>query len=103
MISARLLLMIYASERSTPSAAFVDRETTTLIVAFGATAPDQDASSTTSSSSPPPRSPGSMPFTTIWGVFAGKPNKLRKLLTSEGFRLLLATTAIVTPKPLIPD
>src|SRR5271168_5433572 len=62
MTSAKLLSMMYNSDKSTPSVVMVDWETTSATHAVGATDPAQVVSKTASLSSSPPRSPGSGPF-----------------------------------------
>src|SRR4029077_6037988 len=82
MTGARLWLTIYCAERSTPSLELVDFETTNLIVAFLATAPDHSTSRSASVSSPELKIPGSAPLTMICGSLAGRPNILRNWRTS---------------------
>jgi hypothetical protein len=65
MTGARLWLTMYCADRSTPSLAFVDFDTTNLIVAFRATAPDHSTSRSASVSSPELKTPGSVPLTMI--------------------------------------
>src|SRR5437660_10419475 len=50
--AARLWFTMYCAERSTPSLEFVDFDTTNLMVACGATAPDHPTSSSPSAPSP---------------------------------------------------
>ena len=69
--SVRLLSMMYSSDRSTPSVVLVEAETTKLIVALVAMAPDQVTSSVASTCSPRLKNPGSGPFTVMIGKFAG--------------------------------
>src|SRR5947209_7724539 len=103
MTLAMLLLTMYCAERSTPSLPpGMEAETTNLMVAFLATAPDHSTSRSASVSSFPPRSPGSAPFTIITGSLAGRPKKVRKYCTSAMLMLVRPTMAIVWPVPSIP-
>src|SRR5450432_3404456 len=82
IMGARLLSIMYADERSTPSVVAVEALTTTSIFAFGAIAPAHSVSSEASTESPEPLKPGSGPSTIIVGSFAGRPKMLRKICTS---------------------
>src|SRR5215470_4591912 len=83
MTGATLLSTINSAEASTPSTPSVcsDSDTTSFIVAPGATAPDHSTSRSASPSSPE-TNPGSAPFKIITGSFAGNPNIVRKSRTS---------------------
>ena len=98
---ARLWLTIYCAERSTPSLEFVDFETTNLMVAFLATAPDHSTSRSASVSSFEFQIPGSAPLTMTCGSFAGNPKKVRNWRTSAILIFERATMATDCPLPLI--
>src|SRR5271166_7130840 len=92
---------MYCEESAMPSLVFVDADTTNWIDALGAVAPDHSTSSVASVCSLEESTPGFVPFTITVGVFAGNPNWLRKLWTSERFRLLRPATATDWPVPSI--
>ena len=93
---------MYCAERISPEVALVDLVITTLIVAFGATAPLHSTSRSASLSSEELMIPGSVPLMMNWGSLDGRLKRLRKYCTSLRFRLVRAITAIDCPLPLIP-
>src|ERR1700689_5638265 len=99
---ARFRRTIYWAERSTPSLAVVDAETTKVTAALGATAPDHDTSRTASSSSSVEKIPGFGPLTSTVGLFDGRSNILRKAWMSETLMLHRPTMAMLWPEPSTP-
>src|SRR3984957_18510039 len=99
---AKFLLTMYCAERSTPSLAVVDAETTKVTAALGATAPDHDTSSTASSSSSDEKIPGFGPLTSTVGLFDGRSNMLRNDCTSDTIMFDRATIAMLWPEPSTP-
>src|SRR5579862_7383072 len=100
MTGARFLSTIYCAERSTPSVVLVDLETTNLIVAFRAIAPDHSTSRSASVSSFSSNMPGSGPLRITCGLLAGKPKDERNCMTSLKWILERATIAMDWPLPL---
>ncbi len=98
---ARLWLTMYCADRSTPSLEFVDFDTTNLMVALLATAPDHSTSRSASVSSFALQMPGSVPLTMIWGSLAGRPKNVLNWRTSAMLMLERATMATDWPLPLI--
>src|SRR5271170_6332522 len=92
---------MYCEDSVTPSLELVDADTTNWMAAFGAVAPDHSTSSVASACSLEETMPGLAPFRITVGLFAGKPNWLRKLSTSERFKLLRPATATDCPVPSI--
>ena len=99
---ARLLFTMYTAERSTPSVVSVDSETTRLIFAFLATAPDHSTSISASASSYALGIPGSVPSRVTCGSLGGRPKRLRKSRTSWSLILDRPTMAIFSPLPSVP-
>src|SRR5271166_4000226 len=93
---------MYSADKSTPCEAEVDADSTYLIVAPGATAPDHCVSRSASPSSSVEVSPGSSPLYTMLFAsnVAGNPNTLRNCCTSLTTRFVSPTIATVCPLPL---
>jgi hypothetical protein len=99
MIGARSWSTTYWAERSTPSVEPVVLDTTSLMSAPGATAPDHSTSRFASPSSPDPALPGSGPLTTTVGGCAGSPYSHRNTLGFQSEMWVRPTTAMATPEP----
>ncbi len=96
---ARLLFTMYWVERSTPSEALVLAETTNLMAAPLATAPDHSTSRSASISSPELTIPGSRPLSITCGLLEGRPNVERKVVTSLSLMLVRPAMATDCPVP----
>jgi hypothetical protein len=94
MTGARLWFTMYCADRSTPSLEFVDFDTTNLMVAFFAIAPDHSTSRSASVSSPELKIPGSLPLRMICGSFTGRPKNVLNWRTSASLMLERPTIAM---------
>ena len=102
MTGATLLFTMYISDSTTPSVALVLLETTNLIFAPFATAPDHSTSRSASPSSSSLTMPGSVPLTMTSGLASGNPYMDRKVATSLTLRLLRPAIAMIWPVPSNP-